>query len=55
MNFGKHVNMKGVTIFKAQEIALNTRDKIPFHADGELIGTTPVELKPCPAPLRLKS
>ncbi|MCG8396600.1 YegS/Rv2252/BmrU family lipid kinase [Bacillus atrophaeus] len=55
MNFGKHVNMKGVTIFKAQEIALNTKDKIPFHADGELIGTTPVELKPCPAPLRLKS
>ncbi|MBY8913104.1 YegS/Rv2252/BmrU family lipid kinase [Bacillus sp. YC2] len=55
MSFGRHINMDGVTVLKEKEITFETSGKIPFHADGELIGTTPFRLTPGSAPLRIKT
>lgn len=55
MAFGKHTKMDGVTMFKAKDITFYTKDKIPFHADGEIMGTTPFRLASSPAPLRIKT
>ncbi len=54
MAFGKHTKMDGVTMFKAKDITFYTKDKIPFHADGEIMGTTPFRLGSSPSPLRIK-
>ncbi|MBP3046485.1 YegS/Rv2252/BmrU family lipid kinase [Bacillus subtilis subsp. subtilis] len=54
MAFGKHTKM-GVTMFKAKDITFYTKDKIPFHADGEIMGTTPFRLASSPSPLRIKT
>ncbi|MBL3646098.1 YegS/Rv2252/BmrU family lipid kinase [Bacillus sp. RHFS10] len=55
MAFGKHIKMDGVTMFKAKDITFYTKDKIPFHADGEIMGTTPFRLASSPSPLRIKT
>ncbi|MDR4435071.1 YegS/Rv2252/BmrU family lipid kinase [Bacillus tequilensis] len=55
MAFGKHTKMDGVTMLKAKDITFYTKDKIPFHADGEIMGTTPFRLASSPSPLRIKT
>ncbi|TYS24633.1 YegS/Rv2252/BmrU family lipid kinase [Bacillus subtilis] len=55
MAFGKHTKMDGVTMFKTKDIMFYTKDKIPFHADGEIMGTTPFRLASSPSPLRIKT
>ncbi|MED1808336.1 YegS/Rv2252/BmrU family lipid kinase [Bacillus subtilis] len=55
MAFGKHTKMDGVTMFKAKGITFYTKDKISFHADGEIMGTTPFRLASSPSPLRIKT
>ncbi|MGV2469955.1 lipid kinase, partial [Bacillus subtilis] len=55
MALGKHTHMDGVTMCKARGITFYTKDKIPFHADGEIMATTPFRLASSPSPLRSKT
>ncbi|MBW7977844.1 YegS/Rv2252/BmrU family lipid kinase [Bacillus velezensis] len=55
MSFGRHIKMDGVTMIKGKEFVFETDGKIPFHADGELIGTTPFRLMPGGTPLKIKT
>lgn len=55
MAFGKHTKLDCVTMFKAKDITFYTKGKIPFHADGEIMGTTPFRLASSPSPLRIKT
>ncbi|MCY1120162.1 YegS/Rv2252/BmrU family lipid kinase [Bacillus safensis] len=55
MVFRKHLGMKGVTLFQHVEAYLEADEKILFHADGEVIGATPVFVKASERSLKLRA
>ncbi|WP_353854901.1 YegS/Rv2252/BmrU family lipid kinase [Bacillus sp. Bos-x628] len=55
MVFRKHITMDGVTLFHHKEAYLEADEKILFHADGEVIGATPVFVKASERSLKLRA
>ncbi|MGE6628827.1 YegS/Rv2252/BmrU family lipid kinase [Bacillus sp. NPDC077027] len=55
MVFRRHFNMNGVSVFEHQEAFIEADEKITFHADGEVIGTTPVFIKASERTLKLRA
>ncbi|MBR3208357.1 MAG: lipid kinase, partial [Bacillus sp. (in: Bacteria)] len=55
MVFRKHLGIKGVTLFQHEEAYLEADEKILFHADGEVIGATPVFVKASERSLKLRA
>ncbi|MFC4321131.1 diacylglycerol/lipid kinase family protein [Litchfieldia salsa] len=50
---GKHTLFKGVDSFKGKEIRILPETKLPLHADGEFIGSSPVSISIEPKKVRL--
>ena len=51
----RYLGMKGVTLFQHEEAFLEADEKILFHADGEVIGATPVFVKASERSLKLRA
>jgi YegS/Rv2252/BmrU family lipid kinase len=50
---GSHVGHPKVQLKRAQRVSIHTAQPVHFHADGELLGTTPVEFRVFPGKLLL--
>ncbi|WP_264803562.1 diacylglycerol/lipid kinase family protein [Cytobacillus sp. NCCP-133] len=44
---GKHVAFEEVAVLEGKEITIRSSHSIPAHADGELLGTTPMSVSVC--------
>lgn len=53
--WGKHIAFKEVSQFTAKKIAIDTHAKVLVHADGEVIGHTPLTIDVCPGALTILS
>jgi YegS/Rv2252/BmrU family lipid kinase len=42
---GKHTRFKGITILRGRTIQVESTNPVTVHADGEVIGTTPIEVQ----------
>jgi diacylglycerol kinase (ATP) len=42
--FGKHIRFRGVTLLEGREIEVRSVKPMTIHADGEIIGTTPISI-----------
>lgn len=51
--FGKHLRLKQVEYFKANQITIDTERKLDVYADGDYAGQTPVEIGLIPRGLRV--
>ncbi len=45
--------MQGITYFQTTELDVTSAESVPIQADGELCGTTPVNFRRAPFPLRV--
>ncbi|MEX2104721.1 MAG: diacylglycerol kinase family lipid kinase, partial [Bacilli bacterium] len=50
---GKHVKLKEVKMMSGKNIEIRTTEPLQIHADGELLGQTPVEIQLEPVPLTI--
>lgn len=53
--WGKHIYFKEVKQYTARKISIETDEKVLFHADGEVIGHTPMKIAVCPKSLKAVS
>lgn len=51
--WGGHTKIKGVKCFRGRSIQIQSQDSIPVHADGEYIGTAPLQIKVLPRVLSI--
>lgn len=42
--FGKHIHFHGVTLLEGRRIEVSSSESMTIHADGEIIGSTPVSI-----------
>ena len=48
---GRHIHDPEVTFYQAERISIRTRQSLPVHADGDPIGTTPLDFEIVPQAL----
>ncbi|MBN8200900.1 diacylglycerol/lipid kinase family protein [Bacillus sp. NTK034] len=48
---GRHIGFKEVTFLQGQNVSIRSSHPIPFHADGEALGSTPISASVCPEAL----
>lgn len=53
--WGKHTSFKEVEQFTGKSITINTKQDVPAHADGEVIGFAPLNIQACPDALTIFS
>jgi diacylglycerol kinase family enzyme len=51
---GRHIDHPAVQVLRGKEIRIDSVHKLAVHADGDLAGTTPVEVKICHHVIRLR-
>ena len=50
---GAHIGLPQVEYFRAERLRIETQVPMPVHADGEVVGRTPVEISVLPKALRV--
>jgi YegS/Rv2252/BmrU family lipid kinase len=50
---GRHTTYDDVSIFKAPRVTVSSAERVHVHADGDLLGTLPMEFGVCDEPLRI--
>lgn len=51
---GRHIDHPAVQVLRGKEIKIDSVHKLAVHADGELVGTTPVRVNMCHHAIRLR-
>lgn len=51
--YGKHINVREVTLHKAKHIVLKSHDPLEINLDGDLVGTTPLSLEVVPKAIKI--
>ncbi|MDN4526559.1 diacylglycerol/lipid kinase family protein [Fictibacillus fluitans] len=52
--FGRHIKKKGVTMLTGTELSIVSKTPLTVQADGEVIGSTPLECRVLPSMLTIK-
>lgn len=53
LTFGRHVKDPDFHLYRTTRFSLRAREPLPVHVDGEIIGTTPVEVEVAPLALNI--
>ncbi|PLR83839.1 diacylglycerol/lipid kinase family protein [Bacillus sp. V33-4] len=53
--YGGHLRFKEVDSFKGRTVTINSASPYMVHADGEIIGKTPIQVQVCPAVLPISA
>lgn len=49
----RHIDTSGIEYYKAKEVQIKSKEKVLYHVDCEIDGTTPVRIKACPSVIRM--